>query len=46
MDGYEIVDMKTEEGRSKVETYEREKEKAIKVGQQLYAKINKSSPIY
>lgn len=46
MDGYEIVDMKTEEGRSKVETYEREKEKAIKVGQQLYAKIKKSSKYY
>lgn len=44
--GYELVDMGTEDGRSKVAAYEEAKAEKVKSGQQLYAKIKKSSKYY
>lgn len=46
MTGYELVDMNTPEGRAKVEASKAAKEEQIKSGQQLYAKIKKSSKYY
>jgi len=46
MEGYEIVDAVTEEGRAKVAEYEREKAETVRHGQQLYAKIKRSSKYY
>jgi hypothetical protein len=43
---YEIVDMTTQEGRDKVERYERDKAVRVRSGQQLYAKIKRSSKYY
>jgi hypothetical protein len=46
MEGYRIVDMNTEKGRAEVERYEREKAASVRRGQQLYAKIKRSSKYY
>ena len=46
MEGYEIVDMGTSEGRSKVEAYKAAKAEKVKSGQQLFAKIKRSSKYY
>ena len=44
--GYEICDMNTSEGRAKVEAYEAAKAEKVKSGQQLYAKIKRTSKYY
>lgn len=46
MSGYEIVDTSTPEGRAKIEAYERDRKERIRRGQQLYAKIKRSSKYY
>ena len=46
MEGYRIVDMGTPEGRAKVARYEAEKAEKVRSGQQLYAKIKRSSKYY
>lgn len=46
MESYEVVDMGTEEGRAKVAAFERAKAEIVKSGQQLYAKIKRSSKYY
>jgi len=46
MKEYEIVDMSTADGRAKVEAHEKAKAEKVKSGQQLYAKIKKSSKHY
>lgn len=46
MEGFEVVDMGTTEGRAKVAAYEAEKAEKVKSGQQLYAKIKRSSKYY
>ena len=46
MEHYEFVDMSTEEGRAKVDAYEAEKDEMVKSGQQLYAKIKRTSKYY
>jgi hypothetical protein len=43
---YEIPDMSTEEGRAKVDAYERETAEMVRHGQQLYARIKRSSKYY
>ena len=43
---YEICDMSTNEGRAKVAAYEAEKAEKVKSGQQLYAKIKRTSKYY
>lgn len=44
--GYEFCDMNTSEGRAKVAAYEAEKAEKVKRGQQLYAKIKRTSKYY
>lgn len=44
--GYEIHDMSTSEGRAKIEAYEREKAEKVKSGQQLFARIKRTSKYY
>lgn len=44
--GYEICDMSTDEGRAKVAAYEAAKAEKVKSGQQLYAKIKRTSKYY
>lgn len=44
--GYEICDVGTTAGRAKVAAYEAEKAKKVKSGQQLYAKIKRTSKYY
>ena len=46
MASYEVVDMGTSEGRSKVEAYKAAKAEKVKSGQQLFAKIKRSSKYY
>lgn len=46
MHGYKIVDMGTPEGRAEVAAYEAEKAEKVRSGQQLYAKIKRSSKYY
>lgn len=46
MEGFEVVDMGTTEGRAKVAAYEAEKAEKVKSGQQLYAKIKRTSKYY
>lgn len=46
MSHYEIVDASTPEGRSKIAQYEQEKAQKLKQGQQIYAKIKRSSKYY
>lgn len=46
MDTRVIIDMGTPEGKARVEQYEREKAATVRRGQQLYAKIKKSSKYY
>jgi hypothetical protein len=46
MTSFEFADMSTPEGRAKVEAYEREKAESIRRGQQIYAKIKRSSKYY
>ena len=46
MDGYELVDGNTPEGRLKIADYKRQKAEKVKSGQQIYAKIKKSSKYY
>ena len=46
MEGYEVVDMSTTEGRAKVAAYEAAKAEKVKSGQQLYAKIKRTSKYY
>ena len=46
MEHMEIVDMSTEEGRATVEEYERDKAETVRFGQQLFAKIKRSSKYY
>lgn len=46
MDGYELVDGSTPEGRTKIAEYKRQKAEKVKRGQQLYAKIKRSSKYY
>lgn len=46
MQHMEIVDMSTEEGRAKVDEYERDKAETVRYGQQIYAKIKRSSKYY
>ncbi len=43
---FEILDMNTPEGRAKVALYKREKAERISCGQQIYARIKKSSKYY
>jgi hypothetical protein len=42
----QLFDMNTEEGRAAVEQYEREREAMAAQGQQLYAKIKRTSKYY
>ena len=44
--GMEIMDMGTEEGRAKAAAYEEEKAERVKSGQQLFAKIKRTSKYY
>lgn len=44
--GIEIMDMGTAEGRAKVAAYEEEKAEMVKRGQQLFAKIKRTSKYY
>lgn len=46
MESYEVIDMGTAEGRAKVEAYEHAKAEKVKSGQQLYAKIKRTSNYY
>jgi hypothetical protein len=46
MEHMEIVDMSTEEGRATVEEYDRDKAETVRFGQQLFAKIKRSSKYY
>lgn len=46
MNRIEVVNMNTEEGRRKVEAYDRAKADEVRRGQQLYAKIKRSSKYY
>lgn len=43
---YRFLDMGTPEGRAECERYDAEKAKKVKSGQQLYAKIKRSSKYY
>jgi hypothetical protein len=43
---YRILDMGTPEGRAESERYHAEKAEKVKSGQQLYAKIKRSSKYY
>ena len=43
---YELVDMNTQEGVSKIAEYKTQKAEKVKSGQQLYAKIKRSSKYY
>ena len=43
---YRILDMATPEGRAEAESYERSKAEKVRSGQQLYAKIKRSSKYY
>jgi len=43
MSHYEIIDMNSEEGRAEAEEYERQKAEKVRIGQQLFAKIKRSS---
>ncbi len=43
---YRILDMGTAEGRAEAESYERSKAEKVRSGQQLYAKIKRSSKYY
>ena len=43
---YRILDMATPEGRAECERYDAEKAEKVKSGQQLYAKIKRSSKYY
>ena len=42
---YRILDMGTPEGRAECERYDAEKAEKVKSGQQLYAKIKRSSKL-
>lgn len=42
----QFIDMNTQEGRDLVEKIDREKEAMVNQGQQLYARIKKSSKYY
>lgn len=42
----EIIDMNTPEGRAKVVEYEKDKAERIACGQQIYARIKRSSKYY
>ena len=44
--GIEIMDMGTAEGRAKVAAYEAEKAEMVKSGQQLFAKIKRTSKYF
>ena len=44
--GMEIMDMGTAEGRAKVAAYEEEKAERVNSGQQLFAKIKRTSKYY
>ena len=46
MHSIKFLDMNTEEGRAEVEAYEAAKAAKVKRGQQLYAKIKKTSKYY
>lgn len=46
MEGYEIVNVSTAEGRAKAEEYERQKAAQVRIGQQIWAKIKRSSKHY
>ena len=43
---YRFLDMGTAEGRAEAESYERSKAEKVRSGQQLYAKIKRSSKYY
>ena len=43
MSAYDLIDASTPDGRIKIEQYEQEQAEKIKRGQQLYAKIKRSS---
>jgi hypothetical protein len=43
---YRILDIATPEGRAEAESYKRTKAEKVKSGQQLYAKIKRSSKYY
>lgn len=43
---YRILDMATPEGRAECERYDAEKAEKVRSGQQLYAKIKRSSKYY
>ncbi len=46
MEGYRILDLGTPEGRAEAARYEAEKAEKVRSGQQLYAKIKRSSKYY
>lgn len=46
MHSIKFLDMNTEAGRAEAAAYDAEKARAIKQGQQIYAKIKKSSKYY
>ena len=46
MEGYRFLDMGTPEGRAEAESYERTKAEKVRSGQQLFAKIKRSSKYY
>lgn len=46
MEGYRILDLGTTEGRAESARYEAEKAEKVRSGQQLYAKIKRSSKYY
>lgn len=46
MEGYRILDLGTHEGRAESARYEAEKAEKVRSGQQLYAKIKRSSKYY
>lgn len=46
MEGYRILDLGTPEGRAESVRYETEKAEKVRSGQQLYAKIKRSSKYY
>ncbi len=46
METMRLIDMTTPEGRAEVEAYEREKKEMVAQGQQIYARIKRSSKYY